>query len=134
MVDESALVAGFVDGSFPGDQFHHEQHVHVAFLFVRRHGMPAALGEFSTALKAFAVAKGMPKLYHETITWAYLLLIAERLAKAPAGGWEEFAAANGDLLAWKPSVLDRYYTPETLWSELARTTFLMPDRTDPRIL
>ncbi len=125
---DAELLAGFLDGSFPGDLFHHEQHVHVAFLFVRRHGMPQALAEFSAALKAFAVAKGMPTLYHETITWAYLLLIAERLAKAPMETWEEFAAANGGLLKWKPSVLDRYYTPETLWSELARTTFLMPDR------
>jgi hypothetical protein len=126
--DEGRLLAGFLDGSFPGDQFHHEQHVHVAFLFVRRHRMPQALDAFSTALKAFALAKGMPKLYHETITWAYLLLIAERVAKAPVTGWDEFAAANGDLLKWKPSVLDRYYTSDTLWSELARTTFVMPDR------
>lgn len=129
MATESQLLAGFLDGSFPGDQFHHEQHVHVAFLFVRRYGMPQALGEFATALKAFAVAKGMPKLYHETITWAYLLLISERLARMPVECWADFAAANGDLLTWKPSLLDRYYTPETLWSELARTTFLMPDRT-----
>jgi hypothetical protein len=128
MDDETKLLAGFLDGSFPGDRFHHPQHVHVAFLFVRRHGMPQALAEFSTALKAFAVAKGMPKLYHQTITWAYLLLIAERLAKAPAETWDEFAAANGDLLKWKPSALDRYYTPDTLWSELARTTFVMPDK------
>jgi hypothetical protein len=90
--------------------------------------MPQAIAEFATALKAFAVAKGMPKLYHETITWAYLLLIAERLAKAPVEGWDEFAAANRDLLQWKPSVLDGLYTPETLWCDLARSTFLMPDR------
>jgi len=133
-LDEGRLLAGFLDGSFPGDQFHHEQHVQVAFLFVRRHGMPQALDAFSTALKAFALAKGMPKLYHETITWAFVLLIAERRARAPEATWEEFAASNGDLLKWKPSVLDRYYTPETLWSDFARTTFVMPDRCDPRIL
>lgn len=134
MTDESQLLAGFIDGSLPADQFHHHQHVHVAFLFVRRHGMPAALGEFSNALKSFAVAKGVPTLYHATITWAFLLIIAERLAKAPVDGWEAFAAANGDLLKWKPSVLDRYYTQETLRSELARTTFVMPDKGDARIL
>jgi hypothetical protein len=127
-IDEGQLLAGFLDGSFPGDQFHHEQHVHVAFVMVRRHGMPRAIDEFATALKAFAAAKGMPKLYHETITWAYLLLISERLARTPIERWEEFAVANGDLLTWKPSVLDRYYAPETLWSDLARTTFVMPDR------
>lgn len=125
---EERLLTGFLDGSLPGDQFHHQQHVHVAFLMVRRHGMPRAIEEFSTALKAFAVAKGMPKLYHETITWAYLLLISERLARTPMETWDQFASANGDLLEWKPSVLDRFYTPDALWSELARSTFVMPDR------
>jgi hypothetical protein len=126
LTDEE-LFAGFEDTSLPSEAFHHEQHVRVAWLFVRRHGMPEALGRFSQALARFAAAKGKPGLYHETITWAYLLLIAERSARVPADSWESFAAANRDLLTWKPSVLDRYYTPETLWSGLARRTFLMPD-------
>ena len=46
--------------------------------------MPGALGEFSTAIKRFADAKGATGLYHETITWAFLLLIAERQARNPA--------------------------------------------------
>ncbi len=128
MLTDEELLARFEDTSLPNESFHHEQHVRVAWLFVRRHGMPEALGQFSQALKRFVVAKGKPGLYHETITWAYLLLVADRLARAPADSWERFAPANGDLLTWKPSVLDRYYTPETLWSDLARATFIMPDR------
>ena len=42
--------------------------------------------------------------------------------------WEEFAASNPDLLTWRPSVLERYYTPEALGSDLARRVFLLPDR------
>jgi hypothetical protein len=33
-----------------------------------------------------------------------------------------------DLLTWRPSVLDEYYTPETIGSDLARRVFLLPDR------
>jgi hypothetical protein len=90
--------------------------------------MPGALTEFPRALKGFAAAKGKPSLYHETITWAFLFVVAERQARCPAESWQAFAAANGDLLAWKPSVLDRYYENETLASELARRIFVMPDR------
>ena len=43
-------------------------------------------------------------------------------------GWEEFAASNPDLMTWRPSVLERYYTPETLGSDLARRAFVLPDR------
>lgn len=40
--------------------------------------------------------------------------------------FEAFAARNPDLLAWKPSILDRYYDPEILRSERARRVFVMP--------
>ncbi len=121
------LLHGFVSTELPIDQFHHEQHVRVAWMFVRAHGMPAALDEFTSAIKRFADAKGATGLYHETITWAFLLIIAERAARTPADTWDAFAADNADLLSWKPSLLERYYSKELLTSALARTTFVMPD-------
>ena len=123
------LLDKFVDTTLPAEQFHHQQHVQVAWLFVRKYGMPAALAEFTTAIKRFADAKGAAGLYHETITWAFLLLIAERQARRPADTWEQFEAANADLLVWKPSILNRYYSKDLLASDLARRTFLMPDLT-----
>ena len=126
MLPDADLLAGFEDTTL--EVFHHEDHVRVAWLFVGRHGLPDAIGQFSRALKRFAEAKGKPNLYHETITWAFLLLIGERLARQPSATWTEFAAQNPDLLAWKPSLLDRYYRNDTLWSDLARRTFVMPDR------
>ena len=59
----------------------------------------------------------------------FLFLIQERRVTAPAGeAWEGFARRNPDLLTWKPSILDRYYSRETLQSELARRVFLLPER------
>lgn len=127
MTDDE-LFKTFVDTSLPADQFHHEQHVRVAWMFVCRHGMPAAIGEFSDAIKRFAIAKGAHGLYHETITWAFLLIIGERHARQAATGWPEFAAANPDLLTWKPSILERYYSKDLLMSDLARRAFVMPDK------
>jgi hypothetical protein len=122
------LLDKFVDTTLPADQFHHRQHVQVAWLFVQKYGMPLAIGEFSAAIKRFADAKGATGLYHETITWAFLLLIADRQARQPRETWQEFETANADLLSWKPSILDRYYSKELLASDLAKRNFLMPDR------
>jgi hypothetical protein len=122
------LLDRFVDTTLPAAEFHHEQHVQVAWHFVRRHGMPQALAEFTAAIKRFADAKGATGLYHQTITWAFLLLIAERQARCEADSWEAFAGANPDLLTWRPSVLERYYSSEVLQSDLARTVFIFPDR------
>lgn len=124
----ASLLDRFNDTSLPASEFHHRQHVEVAWMFVRDYGMPAALDAFSTALKRFAVAKGATGLYHQTITWAFLLIIAERRARCHAQDFDAFAAANPDVLAWKRSILDRYYSRELLVSDLARKTFLMPDR------
>ncbi len=52
------LMERFIDTSLPASEFHHEQHVHVAWLFIRKFGMPAALREFPEAIKRFADAKG----------------------------------------------------------------------------
>ena len=125
---DADLLAQFERATLAADQFHHTQHVRVAWLFVRRSGLPEALATFPAALSRFARAQEAPHLYHVTITWAYLLLIHARQEVCHAAAWEDFARANSDLLAWKPSILDDYYTPETLWSELARQTFVMPDR------
>ena len=88
-----------------------------------------AVARFSAALKRFAAAQGKPQLYHETITWAYLILIRERRARAGrAQTWKEFADRNADLLIWKGGVLRTLYRQETLESDLARHTFVLPDR------
>jgi len=110
--------------------FHHRDHVRLAWIYLRHSPPLDALARFTASLKRFAAANGHPELYHETITWAYLLLIHERMARTPADDFETFAAENADLLAWKPSILDRYYDRAILDSELARRTFLLPLRQD----
>jgi hypothetical protein len=95
--------------------------------YVQRYGTAAALARFSASLRRFAESHGSTK-YHETITWAYLLVIADRLAEAPADqSWDAFAAANPDLLRF-PGVVGDLYRPETLQSAQARARFRMPDR------
>ncbi len=110
------------------DAFHHREHVRLAWVYLRDEPGLAGLERFVAALKGFAADAGKPGLYHETLTWAFLLIVRERMARTPAATFADFADANPDLLAWKPSILDRYYRPETLASELARRVFVMPDR------
>lgn len=131
--DDHALVQTFEAGHEPDGGFHHREHVRVAWYYLQHHALPEALARFSASLRHFAAARGKTGLYHETITVAYMLFINERLdGDARSLPWEAFAAENPDVLSWGPSLLDRYYTPETLKSERARRTFLLPDRLTPR--
>lgn len=116
---------------FEGDtlegEFHHADHVRLAFAYLCEDTPLVALDRFCTALKRYAAARGKAGFYHETITHAYFFLIRERMARNGPVSWEEFARLNSDLLVWKDGILTRYYSAGTLSSDLARSVFLFPD-------
>lgn len=121
------IIEQFESDTMPGE-FHHIDHVRLAYAYLSQYPVLQALGKFAEALRRYAAARGKSQLYHETITHAYFFLIRERMAREPAANWEEFAARNPDLLGWKDGVLARYYRPDTLQSDLARSVFVFPDR------
>ena len=121
------LIRQFESDTLPGE-FHHADHVHLAFAYLSECPPLEALEKFSTALKRYAAARNKARLYHETITHAYFFLIRERMARTPTADWSKFAAENPDLLTWKPGILKRYYEDSTLQSDLARQVFLFPDK------
>jgi hypothetical protein len=124
---DGELIRCFETDTLPGE-FHHADHVRLAFAYLSEYPVLQALEKFSAALKRFAAARGKSQLYNETITHAYFFLIRERMARAAAGDWEEFAQRNADLLVWKDGILSRYYREATLRSDLAREVFLFPDK------
>jgi len=109
------------------DAFPHESHVRVAWCYLAREPILAALPRFRAALQRFAAAKGETGRYHETITVAFMLIIAERRAGARELTWDAFAARHPDLLQRTPSVLARYYSDDLLASARAREVFVLPD-------
>lgn len=121
------LIRHFESDTLPGE-FHHSDHVRLAFAYLSRYPVLQALEKFAGALKHYAAARGKSQLYHETITHAYFFLIRERMARTAAPTWEAFAEHNADLLVWKEGILSRYYQEATLKSDLARTVFLLPDK------
>lgn len=127
MTDDE-LIARFEDASILPECFHHPEHVRVAFLYLCRYPLLDALERFSTVVKRLAAALGKADRYHETITWAYMFLVNERMAAASHKTWRDFAAAHPDLLNWKEPVLKRYYRDETLVSERAKRQFVLPDK------
>lgn len=126
---DDEFIRQFESCTLPEASFRHPEHVRLAWLYLQRQPVLAALDKFSGGLRRFAAHAGKAGRYHETITWAYMLLLHERMRQPGASSlWSTFAEANADLLQWKPSILNRYYAPETLSSELAKTAFVFPDR------
>ncbi len=128
-MNDREFVAAVESCAISCGDFRHADHVRLAWIYLRDYSLIEAIERFSQSLQRFAAHCGAAEKYHETITWAYLFLIHERMRRHDARcEWEIFRAANADLFDWKPSVLERYYTPQALRSELARRIFVMPDK------
>jgi hypothetical protein len=127
-MNERDFVAAVESCTLAAGDFHHADHLRLAWIYLRDYPLLDAVSRFTTSLKRFAAHHGAAEKYHETITWAYLLLIYERMQRAGAPcEWERFCVDNGDLFARRPSILERYYAPGTLSSKIARTSFVLPD-------
>ena len=131
LLTNQELIERFESDTLPGE-FHHAEHVRLAFAYMSECSVVEALDRFVSALKRFAMLRGKLERYHETITFAYFFLIHERMVTMSGLEWDEFARRNADLLEWKPGILGRYYHDATLRSDLARRVFVFPDQCVPR--
>jgi hypothetical protein len=123
MNNAEADLARFIRGDCDPTNFPHREHLRMAFEILRRHSFPETVLHCSQALRRMTSRAGKPEAYHETITIAFLSLVAERMGDT--GDFESFAALNPDLL--DKHVLTRWYRPERLASDCARRTFVLPE-------
>ena len=122
-------IARFEAGDVAAEEFTHTAHVYVAWLYLTERTLPDAIERYSSALKRLTRKLGVEGKYHETITWFYLIVIAERLSRGGVSDWADFAARNSDLLEQNAPLLARSYSQERLGSNLARHQFILPDLT-----
>lgn len=124
---DDEFVAAFEDATLPEEAFKHADHVRLAWIYLRRMPLLDAIRLYGKGLREFASAHGAPGRYHETITWAFVILVNERLHDSGRDlTWADFARDNPDLVRFKDGVFFRYYDPEVLESEVARATFVLP--------
>ncbi len=107
--------------------FDHRSHMRLAWLYLQDLSLSHAIECFTTNLRRYTRYVGAAAKYNETISWFYMLAIAERQKKHPCTNFDDFLASNPELTAPGAPLLKRSYRPETLASELAREIFLLPD-------
>jgi hypothetical protein len=131
VMTDREFVAAFEACTLPAELFDHREHVRLAWLYLREQPLLEALPRFIASLKRYAESLGASGKYHETITYAFMFLIHERMQCGAAETFDGFASANTDLLG---PILQRYYRGETLASDFARSTFVLPDRGSLRVV
>jgi hypothetical protein len=107
-------------------EFHHRDHVQLAWAYVRRDGPDRALDSLVRGLRRFAASKGHPEKFHYTLTRAWLELIVIAAARHPdvrsAAGLLTRCPELGD-----PRTVRRFYAGAVLDSDQARAGWVEPD-------
>lgn len=129
-LDDAALLARVAAVALAPADFRHVEHVRLAFaVLVREPDLAAAAATFRTLLRRLADAFGAAAKYHETLTWAYLALIAERMHGRGYASSRELLADHPDLLDHRGGALAQVYDVEAITrSPLAREVFVLPRR------
>ena len=128
--DIEGLVGRFLDCTLPKAEWTHQAHLTVGAWHVERYGPEEALTRLRDGIRALNDSHGTINSatsgYHETITRAYVRLIASVLGASSLPLAERVA---GLLSGWagERDALLRYYSRDTLMSPRTRGEWVEPD-------
>ena len=120
----SDLTGAFEAHEIDPATFHHAQHVQVAFDLLNKYDFIDAASIYAKGIRILATNAGVPQKFNLTITYAFMSLIAERMAPCSHGDFAGFIAQNPDVMS--KNALAKWYAPEQLNTETARRIFLLP--------
>lgn len=121
----SDITRAFMAHAIDNSTFHHAEHVRVAFDLLREFDFIDAAAIYAKGIRAIATKAGALRKFNLTITYAFMSLIAEKMAASPQEvDFEEFVAENPDLMS--KGALAGWYSDERLNSDTARSIFLLP--------
>jgi hypothetical protein len=132
-LSDREFVEAFESLRLGNDQFRHYDHVRLAWIYLRETGpagrldVPGATARIAQAIRAFAVHhSGSPEKFHETITRAFVQLVAAHLRETPElDRFPAFAAAHPRLFDDKLPLA--FYSKARLMSPEARAGWIDPD-------
>jgi len=142
MTDDEFLTA-FEECKVERKDWTHEAHIRVAWLYLTRlpdtenvldrvrSGIKKLNAAFASRRSMLCMRAAAPKDargltgYHETITVAFVTLIASRTK--PGEDFAAFREHNADLFDHKFPTILKHYSPERLYSPTAKKEFVEPD-------
>jgi len=132
MTDDEKFLADFEACRWPLEQFHHREHIKLAYLYLHRFPLTEAIDRIRAAIMAYNAAHSPPGEpatgYHETTTQAWMNLVYFTLCEyGPAESADAFFENNPYLSQKK--ALRFFYSAELCASPQAKAKFVEPDLT-----
>ena len=122
-----ALVCAFEGGTLPKAEWTHQVHLKISIAVIRNYPRGEATFRVKDRIKAHNARHGNTTGYHETITLAWVDVVARFLAEHDHGQPLSLLADRLIETCGDKNHLLVYYTAGILKSEVARRTLVPPD-------
>jgi hypothetical protein len=130
MTTDAEFLAEFESQRWPLAQWHHRDHIRLAYLYLRAFPFDEAANRLRQGIRAHNAAHSIPDTptsgYHETMTIAWLRIVQTVLDEyGPEETGDAFCEAHPELSQKK--TLRLFYSRERFMSPEAKVTFIEPD-------
>ena len=123
---DAEFIRAFEACELSNESFHHRDHIRLAWIYLQRYAELEAREHMAGAIRKFAAHHGKSDKYHETVTVAWLRLVANGIARMPPGSsFEQLTIAAPELLDKR--TIEKFYSRAALASESARAFWVEPD-------
>jgi hypothetical protein len=119
---DDEFLSAFQSWDLPLSGFRHGDHLRLAWLHLHRISVAEAELQVRNGIRRFAERHGLPHIYHDTVTRAWVRLLATHHEPS----FSEFLSKHEDRL--NAGLLHSFWTPELLASQQARRGWVAPDR------
>lgn len=125
-MNDAEFLQKFTDTTLPKSEFKHQSHIRLAWIYLMKHNFDDASDLIIRGIKNYAASVGASHIYHETLTRAWIQLVADAIAVHPhADSFSQFINTAPELLNKNAPL--RLYTQKTLDSERARHEWIQPE-------
>lgn len=125
VMPDGEFLATFERGAFAGDAFPHRAHLRMAWLYVTELGPELAIERAAVGIRNLALHNGRVALYHDTLTRAWVYVVAAAIEDADSATFTAFLEHNPQLL--DKNLLLKHYSSDLLASPRARAHWVAPD-------
>src|SRR5260370_5721876 len=98
--EDEQFVAAFEAGQITNQDFHHRDHLRLAWIQIRRLGLERASESVAAMIRQFAAHHGRADRYNDTMTRFWLRVVSFGIRRHPTLTFDE-------LLATEPHMLDK---------------------------
>ncbi len=122
------LVEKFENQAFEGGDFHHQEHLQIAWHYVCHESLVKAKQKFHSNVEKLVTKLGAEDKYHRTLTDFFLSYLYQLRLYLGTDNWDMVKKKCPLIINDAKTIISFYYSDSVIWSEEARLGFVEADQ------